>query len=366
MPVAKVLNRFAVFIITAMLLFTACQKSDNPADTSSGDNSGGNNGGTTNPTKVNDIKGNGNYALYLSNISTVYTVFVQNSAYGTSLAHYKVAGLSNIRKIAAGPANTAAGNYEAIALDNTGKIFTINMNFSTGKPDSALQFTQMSSFAGSIITDIAAGGDGTTQFFLALDQSGRVWSWGNGGASLYGIYTGGTPQIIQGLSSIASISAGTSQGLALNSSGNVYNWGVISWQNDEKYASPTLVIGASPATSIDAGDNYNIAKRQDGSVYAWGHLMDGVVPGIATPYAFSAGAELYFSPMFIKTDGTIYKTSFSMMDGSPQVAEAVQELSSYRFSIVDASRIAYYLTTGGQILVQSSTGTAPYVLSTLF
>jgi alpha-tubulin suppressor-like RCC1 family protein len=221
----------------------------------------------------------------------------------------------------------------------------------------------MSSFGSAVIKDISAGGDGTTIFFLALDQSGYVWSWGNNGSAIYGIYAGTTPQIVNSLTNISAISAGVNQGVALTSSGNVYNWGTISRQNDEKYLTPMLVIGASPASAIDAGDNYNVAKRTDGSVFAWGHLLDGTVPGITSPSAISAGAETYYNPMFLKSDGTLVKTSFSMIDGTPQIVETVTELSSYRFTMFDVSSRAFFVTTDGKLLIQSSTGTTPYILN---
>jgi hypothetical protein len=67
--------------------------------------------------------------------------------------------------------------------------------------------------------------------------------------------------------------------------------------------------------------------------------------------------------MFIKSDGTLMKTSFSMATGDPETAENVTELSTYKFSFLDLSRNAFYVTTDGKVLVQSSTGTAPYILN---
>ncbi len=342
-------------------IMAACTKSTEPDNTPDNPN---NNNNTEIASSVTDIKSNGNYALMITDAGTVYSAFLMNSAYGSSIVHERVPGLKDIRKIAAAPANNNSGHYEGLALDKNGNLFTINMNFTTGKPDSALAFTQASYFNGSVITDIAAGGDGSTIFFLALTQSGFIYGWGNNGSSLYGIYAGNAPQIISGVSNVAAISAGVSQALALTTSGNVYNWGTVSRQNDEKYTSPTLVIGASPASAIDAGDNYNIARRSDGSVYAWGHLLDDMVPGITTPSIISAGAETYFNPMFVKSDGTLWNTYFSMVDGSPQAAERVAELSAYTFKLIDISRLAYYIDSTGKLLIQSSSGTSPYILNT--
>lgn len=351
----------AALLLSGIFIMSCKDSSSDPAD--DGSNTGGNDPGNNTTASIIDIKANGNYGFYLTSTGYVYTAYLQGTAYGSSLIQTKVAGLKNIKKIAAAPGNTNPGQYEGLALDGDGKLFTWNINFTTGKPDSAISFTQTSSFGGAVIKDISAGGDGTTVFFLALDQSGNVWSWGNNGTAMDGIYIGTYPQVISGLANITAISAGTKQGVALSTGGNVYHWGTISWQNSEVYLTPAIVSGASPASAIDAGDNYNLAKKTDGTVFAWGHLADGIVPGITSPSKISAGAELYFNPMFIKSDGTMMKTSFSMATGDPETAENVPELSTYKFSFLDLSRNAFYVTTDGKVLVQSSTGTTPYMLN---
>jgi len=352
-----------IFLFSVSLLLSSCKAPSESSDTTGGNNNG-NPGGNGSTAHITDIKGNGPMGLYLTDAGLVYSAYLYGDAYGSSVKNYKVAGLSNIKKMAVAPQNDGTGNYEGLVLDGTGKLFTINMNFSNGKPDSALAFTQTSAFSGAVITDIAAGGDGITVFFLALDQSGRVWGWGNGGPAMYGIYSGTTPQLISGLSNISAISAGVSQALALNSSGSVYQWGTTARQYNTKFTVPTLNIGASPASLIDAGDNYNMAKRTDGSIYAWGHLMDGLVPGITNPTAISAGAELYYNPTFLKSDGTLVKTSFSMVNGAPQMVESVTELAAYTFSYICIKNRAFFVTTDQKVLIQASPGTSPYVLST--
>ncbi|MBA4317684.1 MAG: hypothetical protein C0412_04720, partial [Flavobacterium sp.] len=134
-------------------------------------------------------------------------------------------------------------------------------------------------------------------------------------------------------------------------------------QSSEYYLTPALVTNAVPASKISAGGNYNLAKKNDGTVFAWGHLTDGIIPGITNPTAFAAGFEFYFNPMFIKSDGTLWKTSFNMGTGNPETAEAVSELSAYRFSFLAISDRAFYVTTDGKILAQLSTGTTPLILN---
>jgi hypothetical protein len=92
--------------------------------------------------------------------------------------------------------------------------------------------------------------------------------------------------------------------------------------------------------------------------------MDGVVPGITSPTAISAGAELYYSPTFLKSDGTLVKTSFSMVNGAPQTVESVTEMTGFIISYLCVKKTAFFVTTDQKVLIQASPGTVPYGLNT--
>lgn len=360
----KIRELFCGLLCTAViLLIVSCTKSTEPEDTTGNPD----NGNPNVPAKIIDIKVNGDLAVYLTNTGYVYNASVQNLSTGAAIVKYQVKGLKDIVKIAAGTrVINGYGILDFAALDKDGKIYVWDIYGGDGKPDSAVVFTKMSSFTSKIV-DISLGGYDVS-VAMALDNSGRVWVWGNN--SYYQLGDGTyqsreNPAIIAGLpQNIKAISAGPRQCIALATDGSVYHWGAISWTVGVNAKVPELVADAGPASSIDAGDNYNLSLKTNGSVYAWGHLLAGNVPGISNASIINAGSELYFNPMMIKQDGTLWKTWFSMSDGSSQPIERVTELSAYTFSLMDVSRYAYYVTTDGKLLVQRSYGTAPLIMNT--
>ncbi len=357
------LKTICVLIISALVI-VSCQKSTEP-DENTDDNG---NGGNTVTTKIIDIKSNGYDAVYLTNTGYVYSATLNVSSGTTTIVKSKVTGLQDIIKIACGPHSSGRGR--GTALDKDGKIYTWEFDPNTAVASYVTLFPQMSTFTSKIV-DIAVGGNdvyytgGDVSFTYALDQDKKVWAWGDNTHYQLGNMVGyqPAPAIINGLpGDIIAISAGSRQGIALSSTGSVYNWGWISTNNSVKYSTPQPVSGAYPASLISAGDNYNLAKKNDGTVFAWGHLTDGNVPGITSPTVICAGAELYFNPMFIKSDGTLWKTSFSMATGNPNAAEIVPELSTYRFSLLSVTNKAFYITQEGKLFVQLSNGTTPLIM----
>ena len=348
-------------LILSVLFLSSCQKSTESANDS---NDNGNGDNTVTP-KIIDIKTNGDKAVYVTNTGYVYSVIIQSSPYGSTLVKSKVRGLKDIVKVGCGPFYTITAFGKWVALDKDGKIYIWDVNPLTGVADSAVVYTKMSSFTAKIV-DIAIGGDNIT-FALALDVNHKVWAWGYNGFYQLGnttSYIQETPAIVNGLpNDITAISTGARHSVALSSGGNVYHWGNIDTQLEEIYSTPTLVAGASPASAISAGFNYNLAKKSDGTVFAWGHLTDGIVPGITNPSVICAGSELYFNPMFIKSDGTLWKTSFSMATGNPTTAESAADLAAYRFSLISVFNRAFYVTQDGLVLAQLSTGSTPLVLN---
>lgn len=350
------LRILGVFVLS-IILFVSCQKSTDPDD--SGDD------GNTDPVvtaKIIDIKSNGSDAVYLTNTGFVYSLVINYQSGYQTLVKSKVTGLQDIVKIACGPHYSGRGR--GIALDKDGKIYTWEFDPYTAVAEYVTLYSNMSTFTSKII-DIAVGGL-EFSFTYALDQSGKVWAWGDNAFYQLGNTGGGqtTPAIISGLpNDISAIAAGSRQGIALSSGGNVYHWGYINTASADMFSTPQLVTDASPASAVSAGNNYNLAKKTNGTVYAWGHLNNGIVPGITSPTVLAAGFEVYFNPMFIKSDGTIWKTSFSMASGDPTTAEAATDLASFRFSLLSVNTRAFYVTTDGKILAQLSYGTTPLELS---
>lgn len=121
---------------------------------------------------------------------------------------------------------------------------------------------------------------------LALDNDGVVWSWGN---NQYGQLGDGTttarfePQQIGSLTStIQSIVVGASYALALTDDGQVYGWGRNNngqlgdaGASNEPRLEPELLDGLSGVAQLAAGTNHALALHTDQSVSAWGSNSRG-------------------------------------------------------------------------------------------
>ena len=179
----------------------------------------------------------------------------------------QVAGLSNVTA-AAGGANWS------VAVKSDGTIWAWGNNAygqlgngtNTDSP-TPIQVTGI----GTAIT-VAAGARHT----VALDGNGDVWTWGNND---YGQLGDGpstpersSPGRVTGPSNVTAIAAGPFHTVALDGSGNVWEWGNSPSSNT---ASPVQVAGLSNVTAVAAGDGYTVALQRDGTVWAWGANANG-------------------------------------------------------------------------------------------
>ena len=169
------------------------------------------------------------------------------------------------------------------------------------------------------IVDIAAG----HQFSMALDSSGRVYTWGNnkdgqlGINSTYPFYT--TAQLVEGLPKIKEISAGHYHALVKSVDGDIYGWGrsyngALGEQSLDACISPVKLDVDNVDKAIAGLDNSFFIKS-DKTVYAcgantYGQLGDGTLNtrtdifkvGIDNVVDVSAS----FSTIFLTEDGTAY------------------------------------------------------------
>lgn len=162
---------------------------------------------------------------------------------------------------------------------------------------------------------------------LALDSSGKVWSWGEDrtgqlgrNATLEGkpdLTTKSTPGLVDipaGVQIIA-IAAGGRTSLAIDSDHNVWGWGYNKYGQagqtptipadlvDPVVLQPTMIAGVSSITRISAGLDHCLALRSDGVVFAWGYNGYGQLgDGNAVP-AYNEAA--YFIPQQIKMDDIV-------------------------------------------------------------
>ena len=194
------------------------------------------------------------------------------------------------------------GDYHSLALDSNGKVYAWGGDGSGMLGNGATTGTQVSPVAvdtsgvlnGKTITAVAAG----SFHSLALDSSGKVYSWGSSPSGALGNGTTSsqvhpvtvdTSGVLSG-KTITSIAAGHVYSLALDSSGKVYSWGdnysgqLGNGSTADNQLSPIAVdasgalngktitaISASMFDSLLGVNYYSLALDSSGKVYSWGN-----------------------------------------------------------------------------------------------
>ncbi|MGO8673906.1 MAG: choice-of-anchor tandem repeat GloVer-containing protein [Capsulimonadaceae bacterium] len=180
----------------------------------------------------------------------------------------------------------AEGGYDSIALRSDGTVWAwgdndvfgeLGIGTSTGQSDVAVQVTNPSDPTGYLtsVVAIAAG----MAHNLALRADGTLWAWGFNGWGQLGNGTWSNSDIpvqVTGLTgTIAGISAGGAQSLAVLSNGTVWAWG---YNTDGELGNgtttpsntPVQTTGITNAVAVGAGTAGSLALLSDGTVDAWG------------------------------------------------------------------------------------------------
>lgn len=112
--------------------------------------------------------------------------------------------------------------------------------------------------------------DGGAAFTVALDDEGRVWTWGDNSAGQLARPVGalsGVPGQVEGIPVATDVSAGAAFGVALGTDGTVWRWG--------DSLPPAPVAGLPPITDVEAGDEFILMLDGQGSVWALGRNASG-------------------------------------------------------------------------------------------
>ncbi|MDB6155312.1 MAG: Repeat family protein, partial [Chthoniobacteraceae bacterium] len=199
------------------------------------------------------------------------------------------------------------GSTHAIALQDDGTVLAWGSNARGQMGRGTTDAEQLLPIRVEQLTDIVAVAAGDTHN-LALDASGRVWTWGDntygqlGNGSVGGLSN--LPVLIPGLANVVAIASGAKHSLALTMDGSVYAWGVnadgqLGTGSINTESKPALVAwqGASSGmprmTRIAAGAEHSMALGSDGSLWLWGsniygQLGTGNSIGITSPYKATA------------------------------------------------------------------------------
>jgi alpha-tubulin suppressor-like RCC1 family protein len=296
--------------------------------------------------------GNAAYAL-LSNGHVVAWGANEHGQVGESPSTYgnvvyaptMVPNLSNVTAL-------AAGDHAALALKSDGTVWAWGGNrygqLGPNGPtptNSAYTPTPVQVTGLPAISLIATGGENS----LAVDTTGKVWSWGRNGFGELGqgtIDTADGPHPIPGqavgLSNIVSIDGEGPFTLVADSSGNVYAFGYnkdgeVGNGTTTNTGTPTLVLTIptspdplGPSVQVSAGHVFSYAfNAVTGQTYAWGQNKGGEL-------ALPADTALHDTP----TDVT------SAILGTGQ-AKTMAFVSSSGSTLTTASPLSALLTTGG-------------------
>ena len=195
----------------------------------------------------------------------------------------------------------SAGSLHSLAIDANGHVYSWGFgaegSLGTGSTENEVRPVSIKDegdLFGKRVIGVAAG----ESHSLAVDDNGVTYSWGNGDTGALGIgtfadeeYTETRPVSISENGdlvgkTVISVSAGSEFSLALDSQGGLYSWGFgergrLGLGSESVVFSPTMVNGFGDISSdtviisISAGGSHALAVDENGTVYAWGDGEDG-------------------------------------------------------------------------------------------
>jgi hypothetical protein len=162
-----------------------------------------------------------------------------------------------------GSGRVACWGYGALAFAGTGM---------KGSFPSALMLSGLDD-----AVELAGGGD-VGAYWCARRRAGTVACWGNNYGGQLGNGTNvssDVPLLVDGLSNVTSLGAGSSHTCASKADGSVVCWG---WNDDGQLGNgttttsytPVQVAGLSGVVQLEAGWNSTCARKNDGTVVCWG------------------------------------------------------------------------------------------------
>ncbi len=279
----------------------------------------------------NKVSGGKDFSLALNADGTVWSFgsnlfgVLGNGGNGISTSNtpIQVNNLSNIVAI-------DTGDYHALALKNDGTVWAWGKN-NVGQLGTGADKKEMNEpIEIPTLKNIVAISAGSN-FSLALDNEGYIWSWGDNASGQLGIgnmMNKFTPVKLS-LENVKVISAGYNHALAVLQDGSVWSWGnngtgQLGYNDHSKsiFILPQKINSLANVDKIEAGVNCSYAIKYDKSVWAWGgneygQLGNGANYSTYNPikiYALnnvaelSAGGSAYNGAFALarKTDGTLW------------------------------------------------------------
>jgi alpha-tubulin suppressor-like RCC1 family protein len=184
----------------------------------------------------------------------------------------------------------AGGARHFAALKNDGSVWTWGGNDSGQLGNGSTTSDDKPQRVAGIgdVVSLAAGNDAT----LTVKRDGTVWGWGK---NIHGVTRKGlevtsslSPMQIAGLKDIAAVSlpgngfVNGSHFLAVDRSGRVWSWGFNSngqlgqgTNGHDFVRRPAIIEGLDGVTALAAGSMHSLALRSDGTLRSWGKNSSG-------------------------------------------------------------------------------------------
>jgi len=182
------------------------------------------------------------------------------------------------------PRNLAAGQYHSLYVENTGVSWTWGLNNAGQLGDNSItnRCTPVSVLGESkTFCQITAG----LSHIAAIDNNGRAWAWGPGGAGQLGNNSTAsqtTPVSVLGATkTFCKIGSGNFHTVAIDKNGQAWAWGQNNFgqlgdNTTAQRLTPVSVLGATKTfCQIAAGYYHNLAIDKNGRAWAWGYNRRG-------------------------------------------------------------------------------------------
>ena len=273
-----------------------------------------------------------------------------------------------LKKIGYNMTKIATGQNHTVILDNTGKLYAWGHNgqgqlgngTQTYSSTPVLINTGVNTLANNIIVSIACGNAHT----IALDNMGKLYSWGNNVNGQLGNGTttdSSTPLLINtgaiANKTIVSIACGGSHTIALDNTGTLYSWG----NNVNGQLGNGTTTDSSTPLLINTGAILNntivrivslyahvLALDNMGKLYAWGWNMNGQLGNGTTTDSST--------PLLINTGAIANKTIVNISGGANYTIAIDNTGKLYAWGHNDQGQLGNGTTTNSSTPILINTG----------